>query len=98
VRVLDAYQEWADQVYTSPFQDVFVTDLDGLVFLDEYILAWQDVGFREDGNGRALLYPGAFEDEADVLVEVDADGFPPVLYQIFLRWDGPDVYVGLPFP
>ena len=36
--------------------------------------------------------------EADVLVEVDADGFPPALYSITLRWDGPDVYVQLPFP
>lgn len=98
VRVLEAYQEWSDSYYDSPFQDVFLTDADGLVFLDEYILSWQDVGFLEDGNGRALLYPGLYEDEADVLVEVDADGFPPALYSITLRWDRPDVYVQLPFP
>ncbi|MBM3973952.1 MAG: hypothetical protein FJ301_07620 [Planctomycetes bacterium] len=98
VRVLEAYQEWSDSYYDSPYQDVFLTDADGLVFLDEYMLSWQDVGFREDGIGRAMLYPEFYEDEADVLVEVDADGFPPVLYSITLRWDLPDVYVQLPFP
>lgn len=98
VRVLEAYQEWAGSYYTSPYQDVFLTDVDGLVFLDEYILSWQDVGFREDGIGRSLLYPGGYEDEADLLIELDADGFPPVLYWVTVRWDQPDVYVQLPFP
>lgn len=98
VRVVDAYQEWAGLYYQSPFQDVFVTDAFGQVFLDEYLLAFQDVGFREDANGRALLFPGVLEDEAFVLVEVDADGSPPLFYEIALSWAQPDVAVGLPYP
>jgi hypothetical protein len=98
VRVIDAYQEWAGSYYESPFQDVFVTDASGQVFLDEYLLAFQDVGFREDANGRAMLFPGVLEDEAFVLLEVDADGSPPLFYEIPLSWALPDVAYGLPYP
>ncbi|MFN6147027.1 MAG: hypothetical protein ACK5AL_11765 [Planctomycetota bacterium] len=98
VRVIDAYQEWAGLYYESPYQDVFVTDAFGQVFLDEYLIAFQDVGFREDANGRALLFPGVGEDEAFVLVEVDADGSPPFFYELALSWGQPDIAVGLPYP
>ena len=98
VRVIEAYQEWAGLYYTSPYQDAFPTDVDGLVFLDEYLLAWQDVGFREDAIGRALLYPDYREDQAFVLVELDVDGAPPVFYELEVRWDDPDVFYSLPFP
>jgi hypothetical protein len=98
VRVIDAYQEWAGLYYQSPFQDVFVTDAFGQVFFDEYLLAWQDVGFREDANGRALVFPSVVEDQASVLVEIDADGSPPLFYEIELSWGQPDVAVGLPYP
>ena len=43
VRVLEAYQEWSDSYYDSPYQDVFLTDADTRVPADNdglgYLLA-----------------------------------------------------------
>jgi hypothetical protein len=97
VRVVEADQEWSNCSCTSPVETWFLTDVTGRVLLDEYLLAAADVGFLEDGNGRAVLGPHAAEDEATVLIEVDAVGFTPVRVAVPLRWDRPDVFVEVPF-
>jgi hypothetical protein len=97
VRVVEADQEWYGGVFASPYQDWFLTDAQGQVFLDEDLLALARVGFLEDDLGRAVLGPDTAEDEATVLLEVDAVGFSPVLVEVPLRWSQPDVFVQVPF-
>ena len=97
VRVVESYQEWAGGSYVSPYADYYLTDATGRVLLDEYVLAYADVGFVEDGNGRALLGADRFEDQATVTIEVDGVGFVPVLVDVPVRWDQPDVFVEVPF-
>lgn len=97
VRVVQATQEWSGCVCVNPRVDIFLTDRDGLVFFDEYLLAASDVGFYEDTIGRALLGPRSFEDEAIVRLEVSATGFTTVLVDVQLSWAQPDVFVAVPF-
>lgn len=97
VRVVEADNEWSGCTCISPWDDWYLTDDRGQVFLDEHVLAAADVGFREDGAGRAVLWPYRDEDEATVLLVVDAEGFAPVYVEVPLRWDEPDVFVAIPF-
>lgn len=97
VRVVEADQEWADWIYTNPFVDWYLTDTTGQVLLTEYDLAMADVGFRQDANGRALIFPRGFEDQATVLLEVWAEGFASVFVEVDLCWCQPDVFVAVPF-
>lgn len=97
VRVLEADQEWSGCTCASPWADWYATGVDGRVLLDEYRLAAAEVGFREDGAGRAVLWPYRDEDEATVWLVVDAEGFVPVYVEVPLRWDEPDVFVEVPF-
>lgn len=97
VRVVEADQEWAGSTFVSPFMDWYFTDSAGLVLLDEFILAAAEVGFLEDSAGRALLGPRSFEDEALVVLELDALGFTPVIVEVPLSWDVPDVFISVPF-
>ncbi len=97
VRVVESYQEWSGCTCVSPWLDWFLTDASGRVFLDEYVLADAEVGFLEDGSGRAILDPYRDDDEAVVLLEIDAVGFVPVYVEVTLRWDQPDVLVEVPF-
>lgn len=97
VRIVEADQEWANWIYQNPFEDWYFTDAAGQVLLTEYDLAFADVGFRQDANGRALIFPRAFEDQATVLLEVWADGFDPVFVEVDLCWCQPDVFVAVPF-
>lgn len=97
VRVVESDQEWSGCTCASPWVDWFLTDANGRVLLDEYALADADVGFHEDGLGRALLFPYRDEDQATVVLEIDAVGFVPVIVEVPLRWDQPDVFVEVPF-
>lgn len=97
VRVVEADQEWADWIYTNPFEDWYLTNAAGQVLLTEYDLAVADVGFRQDAIGRALLFPRGFEDQATVLLEVWAEGFASVFVEVDLCWCQPDVAVAIPF-
>jgi hypothetical protein len=97
VRIIEADQEWAGGTYVSPFQDWYLTDANGRVLLDEFALGDADVGFQEDIDGRAILYPNAGADDATVVLEIDAVGFVPVIVEVPLRWDQPDVFVEVPF-
>ena len=97
VRVVEADQEWSGYTYSSPYLDYYLTDVDGRVLLDEYVLADASVGFLEDGNGAALLSPARTEDQATVVLEVSAEGFLPVIVEVPLRWSQPDVFVEVPF-
>lgn len=97
VRVVEADQEWYGGTFVSPYQDWFLTDANGRVFFDEDLLAAARVGFLEDASGRAVLGPAANEDQATVILEIDAVGFTPVFVQVPLRWDTPDVFVEVPF-
>lgn len=97
VRVMEADQEWSGLTYTSPYVDWYLTDRDGLVYFDEYMLADATVGFPEDPHGAAMIGPRSFEDEASVWLEVAADGFTPVLVEVQLSWDQADVFVSVPF-
>lgn len=97
VRVVEADQEWSRCTCSSPYQDWYLTDANGQVLLNEYVLATAAVGFQEDGAGRAMLGPNYDEDQATVVLEIDALGFTPVIVEVPLRWDQPDVFVEVPF-
>lgn len=97
VRVAESDQEWSQCTCTSPFEDWFLTDNTGQVLLDEFTIAAAEVGFVEDGAGRALLGSRRFEDTATVVLEIDAIGFTPVFVEVPLSWDQPDVFVQVPF-
>lgn len=97
VRVVEADQEWSQCTCISPFADWLLTDATGRVLLDEFLLADAEVGFQEDIDGRAILGPHRDEDEATVVLEIDALGFTPVIVEVPLRWDTPDVFVEVPF-
>lgn len=97
VRVVEADQEWSGSTFVSPFADWYLTDASGRVLLDEFVLADAEVGFQEDVDRRAILGPQRYEDEAVVVLEIDALGFTPVIVEVPLRWDTPDVFVEVPF-
>jgi len=97
VRIVEADQEWSNCTCSSPWLDWYLTDASGRVLLDEYLLAAAEVGFLEDGAGRAMIGPGFHEDEAVVVLEIDAVGFSPVFVEVPLRWDMADVFVEVPF-
>lgn len=97
VRIVEAYQEWSDTTWVSPYVDWYETDATGRVLLDEFDLAFAEVGFLEDVDGRALLGARRDEDQAFVVLEVDALGFTPVTVEVPLSWDVPDVFVEVPF-
>jgi len=97
VRVVEADQEWSGCTCVSPYLDWFQTDSNGRVLLDEYLLADAEVGFVEDEFGAAILSPLIYEDEALVVLEVDAVGFAPVIVEVPVSWHDPDVFVEVPF-
>ncbi len=97
VRVVEADQEWSGFTHVSPFEDWYLTDANGQVFLDEFLLAAAEVGFVESVDGHAVLLPEFDGDEALVVLEIDALGFTPVVVEVPLRWDTPDVFVEVPF-
>ena len=66
-------------------------------YVDEYLLADAEVGFVEDEFGAAILSPLIYEDEALVVLEVDAVGFAPVIVEVPVSWHDPDVFVEVPF-
>ncbi len=97
VRVVEAEQEWSNCLCVSPYLDWYLTDSTGRVLLDEFVLADAEVGFLEDDLGAAVLGPYSYEDEALVVLEIDALGFAPVYVEVPLSWDQPDVFVEVPF-
>lgn len=97
VRIVEADQEWSGCTCVSPYLDWFQTDSSGRVLLDEYLLADAEVGFVEDEFGAAILSPLIYEDEALVVLEVDAVGFAPVIVEVPVSWHDPDVFVEVPF-
>jgi hypothetical protein len=97
VRVVEADQEWSQCTCVSPYVDWYLTDNTGRVLLDEYLLADADVGFVVDGGGRAVVGSRRDEDQATVVLEIDALGFVPVIVEVPLSWDQPDVFVEVPF-
>ena len=97
VRVAEADQEWSGSTHISPIEDWHLTASTGQVQFDEFEIAFANVGFLEDGHGRAMLGPRSFEDEATVVIEVDAIGFTPKFFEIPLSWNQPDVFVQVPF-
>lgn len=97
VRVFASDQEWSGCTCESPYFDYYKTDSTGRVLIDEYILADADVGFLTDDYGAAVLGPRSYEDEAVVVLEIDAIGFAPVYVEVPLSWDEPDVFVEVPF-
>lgn len=97
VRIVEADQEWSNCTCVSPYVDWYLTDSSGRVLLDEFLLADADVGFLVDDLGAAVLGPRRDEDEALVVLEIDAVGFAPVIVEVPLSWDEPDVFVEVPF-
>jgi hypothetical protein len=97
VRVVEADQEWSGCTCQNPNVDWFFTDSTGQVLIDEFVLADSGVGFLEDRNRAAVLGARSFEDEAVVVLEIDALGFSPVTVEVSLSWDVPDVFVEVPF-
>src|SRR5690606_37988288 len=83
VRIVEAWNEWSDcRCPTTRPDEFLLTDASGLVYFAPEDIAWYDVGFAEDVDGRAVLGPGVHEDEASVLLEVWAEGFAPVFVQV----------------
>jgi hypothetical protein len=98
VRVVEADQEWSNCTCVSPRADYYLTDQNGQVLIDELLLARAEVGFRLDSTGiAALIWPGSYEDEATVVIEVSAEGFTPVFVEVPLSWATPDMFVEVPF-
>lgn len=97
VRVVESEQEWSGCTCVSPYLDWYETGPAGRLLLDEYVLADAAVGFLVDGYGAAVLSPDPHEDEAWVLLELDAIGYAPIYVEVPLRWDTPDVFVEVPF-
>ncbi len=97
VRIVAASHEWSGCTCHSPYERWYLTDSNGRVLLDEYDLGSVEVGFVQDYDGSAVICPGRYEDEAAVLIEVDALGFTPVRVDVDLRWDEADVFVEVPF-
>lgn len=97
VRIVEADQEWSQCTCTSPYEDWLLTDATGRVYFDEYALAAARVGFLQDLDGRAILGSASHEDQATVVLEIDALGFSPVIVEVPLSWDVPDVFVEVPF-
>jgi len=97
VRIVEADQEWSGCTCVSPYLDWFQTDAFGRVLIDEYVLGDADVGFLEDSTGAAVLSPAFDEDEALVVLEIDAIGFAPTYVEVPLSWNEPDVFVEVPF-
>lgn len=97
VRIVEADNEWSGCICVSPFVDWFLTDINGRIFFDEIDIAFAEVGFLEDGAGRAILNPFFDEDQAIVVLEIDAIGFAPVFVEVDLSWDQPDVFIEVPF-
>jgi hypothetical protein len=97
VRIVEADQEWSGCTCVNPRVEWFLTDSRGEVLLDEFTLAAAQVGFVVDRNGRAVLGSRSFEDEATVVLEIDALGYTPVIVEVPLSWSVPDVFVSVPF-
>lgn len=98
VRIVEGAMEWSGCVCPNPIQDDwFLTDEFGTVFYDSVLLAESSIGFLEDSYGRAVLGSAVDEDEAYVLIELAAPGFPTLQYDILLSWDEPDVFVSIPY-
>tara|TARA_R110002072_G_scaffold269796_2_gene429106 strand:+ start:15093 stop:15551 length:459 start_codon:yes stop_codon:yes gene_type:complete len=97
VRIVEADQEWSGCTCASPYTDWYLTDSTGRVLLDEYLLADAEVGFVVDSTGAAVLVPEYDEDEATVVLEIDAVGFAPVFVEVPISWADPDVFVEVPF-
>ena len=98
VRIVEGAMEWSGCVCPNPDQDDwFLTDQFGTVFYDSGLLADSSIGFLEDGYGRAVLGSAVDEDEAYVLIELAAVGFPTLQYDILLSWDEPNVFVSIPY-
>ena len=96
VRIVEADQEWSGCTCVARGFDLYQTDGFGQVLLDEYVLGDADVGFLEDAFGGGAG-SGFSEDEALVVLEIDAFGFSPVIVEVPLSWDQPDVFVEVPF-
>jgi hypothetical protein len=97
VRVVEVDHEWSGCTCVNPRVEWFLTNAEGLVFFDEHLLAASEVGFLTDGAGRAMIGPHEFEDQATVVIEVDALGFTPVIVEVPLSWNVPDVTISVPF-
>jgi hypothetical protein len=97
VRIVASDQEWSGCTCQSPYNDWFLTDSAGRVLLDEYLLAGAEVGFIEDSTGAAVLPPEFDQDEATLVLEIDAVGFSPVIVEVPISWADPDVFVEVPF-
>ena len=97
VRIVEADQEWSGCTCQSPYIDWFLTDSAGRVLFDEYALAAAEVGFIEDATGAAVLPSEFDQDEATLVLEVDAVGFAPVIVEVPISWADPDVFAEVPF-
>ena len=97
VRVVGADQEWSGCFCESPFEDWLDTDEFGEVFFDECFLGDAEVGFVVDNDGCAVIGPEWFEDQATVVLQIDAIGFTPQIVEVDLSWDEPDVFISVPF-
>lgn len=98
VRLVQANQEWSGCICTNPErEDWFLTDELGVVLFTPELIAEADIGFKVDELGQAVIGQDRDEDEAVVLLEVWAKGFNPVLWEVKVTWDEPEVFTSIPF-
>lgn len=98
VRIVEASVEGSGCICTNPDRDDwYYTDDFGVVDFDAKAIALAEVGFEISDFDEALLSPHVSKDEATVLVEVYAEGYRPVLWEVDISWDRPDAFVQIPF-
>ena len=98
VRIIEVEHEWSNRIIENPFQnDYYLTDSFGVVYYSPELLAQTEIGFLEDGRGRAVLEPDFSEDEASILIEISAPGLGVVFERIDIDWEQPDVFIQIPF-
>lgn len=98
VRVVEGYHEWSGCTCGAGNLDLWkLTGRDGLVLFTAGDLADADIGFREDSSGDAILSGDRDEDEAWVLVEIDAIGFDRLFVDVPVSWREPTAFISVPF-
>jgi hypothetical protein len=98
VRLVEAWTEWSDLVVQNPDPVPWnYTDQTGIAFFTAADVGHSRLGFVEDDLARAVLEPDLAADQAVVLIELSAEGFRPLYFEVELDWDNPAVFVSVPF-
>lgn len=90
ITLVEVEHEWSACVCKSPFDVFGITDQTGQVRFEPEDFAAAEVGFLEDGHGRAVLQGHPNKDEAIVVLVVTRTGYRDELVKILLSNAQPD--------